>query len=59
VRPQPRDVHLVLDNYATDKTLRGQSLAGKESALQAAFHPNQRVRGLNSSNGSSRDHVKA
>jgi len=37
--PPQLDVHLVMDNYGTHKTLRDHYLAGSSSAFSCAFHP--------------------
>ena len=41
--PADRDLHLILDNYATHKHPKGQSLAPKASTLSPALHSDQRL----------------
>lgn len=56
--PGPREVHLVLDNYATHKTPEVDGLAGKAPALQAAFHAYQCILAKPRRTVLRRDHIQ-
>jgi len=57
--PKSREVHLVLDNYATHKTPEVRAWLGQAPALQAAFHADQRVVAEPRGTVLRRDHVEA